>query len=134
MSEELDKLLFEVQAEKEAKARRQEELRAELEANMPTKEELEAQRKEKVAGFRLQLDLPDDEPPAPTQTEAPVVADMPEQEAPVDDAVAEEPVAEKVDDAFSGFFTEEDTKPRREKAEKPHKKRKKAKTARRLLF
>lgn len=129
MSEELDKLLFEVQAEKEANARRQEELRAELEANMPTKEELEAQRKEKVAGFRLQLDLPDDELPAPTQTEAPVVADTPEQETPADDAVAEEPVAEKVDDAFSGFFTEEDTKPRREKEEKPHKKRKKGKNS-----
>ena len=45
MSEELDKLLYEVQAEKEAKARQQEELRAELEASMPSKEEIEARRK-----------------------------------------------------------------------------------------
>ncbi len=140
MSDELDKLLYEVQAEKEAKARQQEKLRTELEAQMPSKEELEAQRKEKVAGFRLQLDLGDDEPPAEQPEKAPVVpAPTTLEAAPAEEAVPmeekpddtfffdEDAVEEKNEDAFSGFFTEEDTKPRREKDEKPSKKRKKGK-------
>ncbi len=149
MSEELDKLLYEVQAEKEAKTRQQEELRAELEASMPSKEEIEARRKEKVAGFCLQLDLPDDEPlpqeepvaqsedsEAPVQSDEAATAEvLPEADPSAEDVLVEESpaeedtVAEKTEDAFSGFFTEEDTEPDRKKEKKPAKKRKKRKSS-----
>ena len=66
MSDELDKLLLEVQAEKEARARENDELRRELTVDSKMKEQLLEERRAKVAGFQLNLDLPEDEPETPT--------------------------------------------------------------------
>ena len=111
MSDQLDKLLCEVQAEKEAREREKEELRHELEVDGKTKEQILEERRAKVASFQLNLDLPDDEPtPAPVQEEQTAAEEATDQPQ---DAAPEEETAES-ESAGIGLFMEEDGEPEEE--------------------
>lgn len=122
MSNELDKLLLEVQAEKDARARENEELRRELSVDSKTREQLLEERRAKVAGFRLDLDLPDDEPPVSAASEEPAETGM--AEAPAPELVEESlPVVKST----AGFLLEEEESEESEKPTKPVKKASKKK-------
>lgn len=111
MSDELDKLLCEVQAEKEARERQQEELRRDLTVDKETKERIAEERRAKVEGFRLNLDLQEDEPDA----------------SPLPPAEEEEEPAlpEKVTAGAPILLTEEEQEPQKEQPKKKGKRKSK---------
>ena len=132
MSDELDKLLLEVQAEKEARARENDELRRELSVDGKTKEQLLEERRAKVAGFQLNLDLPEDEPVAPAASEAAAEEAAPAEETTVVTATPAGLLLEDEED--------EEEKPVKKPAKKPSASKKKKKynsaamTAAKVLF
>mgnify|MGYP004647692429 CR=1 FL=1 len=122
MSDELDKLLCEVQAEKEARERQQKELRQELTVDKDTKTRIAEERRAKVEGFRLNLELPEDEIAADVPADAPAAV-------PAEPAAPEAvPAAEPEPDSPILLTEEEEPEPVRE----PKRNRKKSKRVSRL--
>ncbi|HIW73872.1 MAG TPA: endolytic transglycosylase MltG [Firmicutes bacterium] len=67
MSEDLDKILKDIEAEKEVRRKEEELARQMLQVDRQTQDRLKEERRSKVSGFRLELNL-DDEPVSPAET------------------------------------------------------------------
>lgn len=68
MADDLDKILRDIEAEKEARQREEEQARRMLQVDKQTEQRLQEERKSKVSDFKLQLNL-DEEIPGPPPSE-----------------------------------------------------------------